>query len=54
MGIGVTTLVEAYRSRGIQDLDFILYPDARHEIFNETNRDEVTANFIAWIQKHIG
>jgi len=54
MGIGVTKLVEAYRSRGIQDLDFILYPDARHEIFNETNRDEVTANFIAWIQKHIG
>lgn len=27
----------------------IFYPDARHEILNETNRDEVTADIIEWI-----
>jgi alpha-beta hydrolase superfamily lysophospholipase len=26
------------------------YPGARHEILNETNRDEVTADMLAWLQ----
>ena len=26
-----------------------IYPDARHEVFNETNQDEVTADLIAWL-----
>jgi alpha-beta hydrolase superfamily lysophospholipase len=26
------------------------YPGARHEILNETNRDEVTADILAWLQ----
>ena len=28
-----------------------LYPDARHETLNETNRDEVTADLIGWLDK---
>ena len=28
-----------------------LYPGARHEIFNETNRDEVTADVVAWLDR---
>ena len=27
----------------------ILYPDARHEVLNETNRDQVRADLIRWI-----
>ena len=27
-----------------------LYQGARHEILNETNRDEVTADIIGWLQ----
>jgi alpha-beta hydrolase superfamily lysophospholipase len=26
-----------------------LYPDARHEMLNEANREEVTADLIAWL-----
>ena len=26
-----------------------IYPDARHETLNETNRAEVTADLIAWL-----
>jgi len=26
-----------------------LYPDARHELLNETNRDEVTARILAFL-----
>jgi alpha-beta hydrolase superfamily lysophospholipase len=26
-----------------------LYPEARHELLNETNRDEVTRDVLGWI-----
>jgi alpha-beta hydrolase superfamily lysophospholipase len=31
-----------------------LYPGARHEILNETNRDEVTADIIGWLTERAG
>jgi len=52
MGAGPTALVNAYRSLGIKDLEFVLYPGARHETLNETNREEVTENLLSWIQRH--
>jgi alpha-beta hydrolase superfamily lysophospholipase len=52
MGESPTALVNLYRSFGIQDLDFVLYPDARHETINETNREEVATNLLAWLNKH--
>ncbi|MDR1443670.1 MAG: lysophospholipase [Treponema sp.] len=53
MGASPTALVDAYRTMGIGDLEFVLYPDARHECLNETNKEEVTENLLAWIEKHI-
>jgi alpha-beta hydrolase superfamily lysophospholipase len=52
MGNGPTALVNSYRSLGIQDLEFVLYPDARHEPLNETNREEVMENLAAWLERH--
>jgi alpha-beta hydrolase superfamily lysophospholipase len=37
-----------YRAAGL-DVTMKIYPDARHEMLNETNRDEVTADLIAWL-----
>ncbi|MDR0441903.1 MAG: lysophospholipase [Treponema sp.] len=51
MGASPTALVNAYRSLGIKDLEFVLYPGARHETINETNREEVMDNLLAWIKK---
>jgi len=51
MGAGPTALVEAYRKLGIKDLEFVLYPGARHETLNETNREEVMDNLLSWINK---
>jgi alpha-beta hydrolase superfamily lysophospholipase len=31
----------------------IVYPGARHEIYNETNRDEVMADLSAWLDERI-
>ncbi|MDR2135068.1 MAG: lysophospholipase [Treponema sp.] len=53
MGSSPAALVDLYRGMGIQDLEFVLYPDARHECLNETNREEVTDNLLTWILKHI-
>jgi alpha-beta hydrolase superfamily lysophospholipase len=53
MGTSPTALVDVYRTMGIDNLEFVLYPDARHEPLNETNREEVTENLLAWILKRI-
>jgi alpha-beta hydrolase superfamily lysophospholipase len=52
MGSSPTALINVYRSLGLEDLEFVLYPDARHETLNETNREEVTANLISWLERH--
>jgi len=52
-GKGMKRLHDAYRSAGIADVRLKLYPGGRHESFNETNRHEVTADFIAWCDEMI-
>ncbi|MDR2478445.1 MAG: lysophospholipase [Treponema sp.] len=54
MGTSPTNLVNACRSLGVTDLEFVLYPGARHETLNETNRVEVMDNLLSWIQRHCG
>jgi len=52
MGAGTTSLVNTYRKLGVKDIEFVLYPGARHETLNETNREEVMDNLLSWINKH--
>jgi alpha-beta hydrolase superfamily lysophospholipase len=52
MGESPARLVNAYRKRGISDLEFVIYPDARHEPLNETNREEVCADLLGWLNRH--
>ena len=40
---------DRYRMAGVKDVTVRLYPAARHETLNETNRDEVTADLITWL-----
>ena len=44
----VRTLEALLRDAGLT-VEARYYPGARHEIFNETNRDEVTADVVAWL-----
>lgn len=48
----VELLGQRYRDAGLTDVTVRTYPGARHEIFNETNRDEVTADVVAWLVAH--
>jgi alpha-beta hydrolase superfamily lysophospholipase len=45
-------LGKRYTDAGVTDVTVKVYPGARHEIFNEINRDEVTGDVIAWLQAH--
>lgn len=46
----VHRLADAYRTRsGLQDVTTLVYPGARHEIFNETMRADVFADLLAWL-----
>ena len=42
---------DRYTAAGVHDVTVTLYPEARHEVFNETNRDEVTADLLAWLDR---
>ena len=48
----IQLLGQRYRDAGVEDVTVTVYPGARHEIFNETNRDEVTADVVDWLQRH--
>jgi alpha-beta hydrolase superfamily lysophospholipase len=52
-GKGARAVREQYASVGVVDVTCTLYPGARHEIFNETNRDEVTSDVVAWLDAHL-
>ncbi|MEX6501065.1 alpha/beta hydrolase [Pseudomonas zhanjiangensis] len=44
-------LAGALREAGLRQVQLKIYPDARHELLNESNRDEVTADLIDWLEQ---
>lgn len=48
-GKGVRRLFAACVAAGLSQVSLRLYEDARHELVNEINRDEITADLIAWL-----
>ena len=49
---GMTRLAMHYMQTMHQRVKLKIYPDGRHEMLNETNRDEVTADWLEWIEAH--
>ena len=50
---GVHELAERYRALGLRDVEVRVYPDARHELLNETNRDEVVRDVLGWLDARL-
>lgn len=46
---GNKLLMNAFRRAGVQDVTLIVYPEARHEVFNELNKEEVIADVVDWL-----
>ena len=53
MGKGVRKVEEMFRSAGCKDVTVKLYPGGRHEMFNETNRQEVFQDLLDWIESKL-
>ena len=52
-GKGVLKLVKTYKEHGIKDLTHKLYKDGRHEMLNETNKEQVIEDTIKWLNAHL-
>ncbi len=48
VGAKLQGLLDVYRAAGL-NVTANIYPDGRHEMLNETNRDEVTRDLLAWL-----
>lgn len=53
-GAAVELVASRYREAGVASVTVTLYPGARHELLNETNRGEVTAEIIAFLDRTVG
>ena len=52
-GKGVTHFYKILRHEAFTDVTLKLYPDARHEILNELNKNEVMRDLVAWMDDKI-
>ncbi len=52
-GKGPTAVAESFRKTGVQDVTLKLYPDDRHEILNELDRDTVDRDILQWIERRL-
>ena len=51
---GMQQLAARYTDTGHHQLETKIYPGGRHEMLNETNRDEFTADLLRWIKSALG
>jgi alpha-beta hydrolase superfamily lysophospholipase len=54
VGANIQGLIAALKGAGFTRLTTRIYPGARHETLNETNRDEVTRDLITWLDRVAG
>lgn len=49
----VHALLERLTTAGITNVTMVSYPEGRHEILNETNRNEVIGEIVTWVQETV-
>jgi alpha-beta hydrolase superfamily lysophospholipase len=52
-GKGVKEVYEKYILRGLKDLQMKLYPQCRHEILNELNKEEIYQDILNWMKERL-
>jgi len=52
-GKGVREVADQLRRAGVRDVTMTLWPEARHEILNETNHDEVENEIVSWLDARV-
>lgn len=52
-GRALPKLGKKYRAAGVGDVEVKLYPNDRHEVLNELDRDQVYADILEWMDLHL-
>ena len=52
-GAGVRRAIQSMKDVGVEDIQFKLYPGARHELLVETNKQEVFADIAHWLDTQL-
>ena len=52
-GKGVKKAFESFRKAGMTDVSLRLYPEGRHEMLNELNRNEVFQDILNWLNSKL-
>jgi alpha-beta hydrolase superfamily lysophospholipase len=50
---GIKRLRKALEKAGMKSVTVRVYQEARHELFNETNREEVTHDLVEWLDRQL-
>jgi alpha-beta hydrolase superfamily lysophospholipase len=48
---GVKITLELFKQAGLSNVTQRFYPGGRHEMLNETNRDEVERDVVSWLDQ---
>ena len=49
-GVGILAMMQKYEKVGLRRVHLETYPGARHELLNETNKNQVIANLVNWME----
>lgn len=52
-GKGVKKAYDAFQKAGMKDTTIKLYPDCRHELLNELNKEEVMSDILGWLNEKL-
>ena len=52
MSKGVLACIDAFKRNGLRNISIKLYPNDRHEVLNEQNKDEVYQDVLSWLEAH--
>lgn len=52
-GKGIVNLYKMYKNIGINNVEYKIYENGRHEMLNEVNRDEVMNDVVNWLNKQL-
>ena len=51
-GKGPKEVHDKLKRAGLENIKLIIYPEGRHEMLNETNKEEVYSQIFDWLNKH--
>lgn len=50
---GVQKVIQQYKQNGLENVDYMFFKDGRHEMLNETNKEEVFHTVYDWLSKQL-